>query len=165
MTASSTAMPNDDTDPYGNGEAPVELLDDLRTELEQAADDISRLTESLRERNLVVERLETLIAEVLGFLTAPAVVVDGDGKIVAVSQGAVDDYPGITEGSLGEPSSNVLPAQLADDIMAVIRAPHSERRETKERRDETDQPARWADVSDASVLRLPGGWALVMLDT
>lgn len=166
MTASSMAMPDDDTNVYGNGDAPGDLLDDFRIELEQAADDIDRLTKGLQDRNLVVERLEMLTTEILGLLSAPAVVVDIDGRIVAISQGAIDRYPGLSEEALGELAPSVLSSQLAGDIMAVARAAQAEQREVLEPTGEAGHAVgRWADITGASVLVLPGSWALALLST
>jgi nitrogen fixation/metabolism regulation signal transduction histidine kinase len=94
-----------------------DTIDEMRIELEQAANDLERVTAQLRERSDQVERLEALLDEMLGLLDVPVVVVGADRRVAAMSRGAAQLLP---ENSrvLGKAASSVLPRSLADRVVA-----------------------------------------------
>src|SRR4029453_1425482 len=59
-------------------------LEEVRQEVVAAADDLERMTAELRPRTRLVERLEALADTLLDLIAVPVVVVDTEGRIVAV---------------------------------------------------------------------------------
>jgi nitrogen fixation/metabolism regulation signal transduction histidine kinase len=98
------------------------LLEEVRAELDAAAQDLERLNEQLRDRVVEVQRLEILVDHLLDRLTVPALVVDPDGRLAAVSRGAVDGYAQLSRDAVGRPVSTVLPEDLAEQIRKIIEA-------------------------------------------
>jgi hypothetical protein len=97
-------------------------LDAARIELDRAAEDLEQVTALLADRTDRVDWLEALVDELLGLLDVPAVVVDGDGCVLALSQGAekqVADHAA----ALGRPVAKVLPRPLADALTLVVALP------------------------------------------
>lgn len=137
------------------------LLEEIRSELERSTDDISRLTDRIQEQAAVVERLETVVTEVLHLLPGAAVVVDAEGHIAAVSQGAHDDFPSISTRAVGEEATKVLPGHLGRDIMGVVRSQRSKPSDDSWR--EADTSKGWITINGAKVIALPQGWAFAIL--
>lgn len=106
-------------DPSGELKAMVDddTIEEMRTELERAADDLERVTEQLRERSDQVERLEALLDEMLGLLDVPVVVVGPDRRVSAMSRGAAVLLPETTR-VLGKAASAVLPRALVERVVA-----------------------------------------------
>lgn len=124
-----------------------------RLELERAATDLERLTGELYERSLLATRLEILADALLDLLPVPAIVVDPDGRIAAVSRGAVATVPALSDG-LGRPASKLLPKRLADDVAsAVSRA----RAGQSSGVDDGGAPPRFRALPDGSILVVIGG--------
>jgi hypothetical protein len=94
-----------------------DTIEEMRTELERAADDLERLTAELRERSDQVERLEALVDQMLGLLDVPVVVVGPDRKVAAMSRGAAGVLPE-TARVLGKAASAVLPRAVVDRVAA-----------------------------------------------
>lgn len=94
------------------------LLDAARLEMDRAAGDLERVVRLLDERTERVEWLETLVDELLELVGVPALVVDADGCILALSRAAEADLPG-AKGALGKPVSSLLPDLLDDDVTTV----------------------------------------------
>ncbi|HEY8545542.1 MAG TPA: hypothetical protein VIL36_10860 [Acidimicrobiales bacterium] len=105
----------DDTSDDG-GQA--DLLAEVRVEMERAAGDLERVVALLTERTERVEWLEALVDELLGLLGVPAVVLDADGRVTAMSRGAEDELPG-GRAVLGKPAKSVLPDALGEDVRRV----------------------------------------------
>jgi PAS domain-containing protein len=111
-------MGNDGT--RENGEAA--MLDAARQEMERAAVDLEGVTARLRECTERVDWLEALVDELLGLLAVPALVLDRDGCILAMSRGAerqLDD----PDAALGRSAASVLPRPLADTLTLVVALP------------------------------------------
>lgn len=138
-----------------------DLLREIRSELDCSTDDISRLTDRIQEQAAVVERLETVITEMLHLLPRPAIVVDAEGHIAAVSQGAQDDYPEISPRAVGEPATAVLPNHLGRDIIGAARSQRS--RSDATHAHEAGSASSWIAVNGAKVIALPQGWAFAVL--
>jgi len=121
-----------------------DTIEQMRTELERAADDLERVTAQLSERSDQVERLEALLDEMLGLLDVPVVVVGPDRRVAAMSRGAV----GVLSESarvLGKAASAVLPRAVADRVVAFA------------------DGTMGADGRDGDLVALPGGATLVVL--
>ena len=131
-------------DPWGELKAMVDddTIDEMRTELEQAADDLERLTAELRERSEQVERLEAVLDEMLGLLDVPVVVVGPDRRVAAMSRGAAGILPE-TSRVLGKAASAVLPRAVVDRVAAFADGA--------------------AGAGGADLVALPGGATLVVL--
>jgi nitrogen fixation/metabolism regulation signal transduction histidine kinase len=146
----------------GDGKAPVPLLDDMRQELDHAADDLERLTTELQARTELVEGFEALVDELLNLLSVPVVVVDENARITGLSRGAADlvDDPA---NAVGRAASSVLPARLSTAVVAFVR--------DGGRRDEEDAGAAGDDEGDRAgagdgavrFLPLPGRSTLVVV--
>jgi PAS domain-containing protein len=98
------------------------MLDAAREEMERAAEDLEGLTARLSECTERVDWLESLVDELLGLLAVPALVLDSEGRILAMSRGAehlIDD----PEAALGRPAATVLPRPLADTLTLVVTLP------------------------------------------
>ena len=104
----------DDTEDRGD----ADLLDTARLEMERAAVDLERVVQLLGERTERVEWLEALVDELLDLVGVPAVVLDADGRVTAVSRGAEAELPGAS-GALGKPARSALPDALGDDVQRV----------------------------------------------
>lgn len=107
-------MGDDMTDEAGD----ADLLAEARLEMERAAGDLERVVALLGERTERVEWLEALVDELLGMLGVPAVVLDADGRVAAMSRGAEDELPG-GRGVLGKPAKSALPDALGEDVRRV----------------------------------------------
>jgi nitrogen fixation/metabolism regulation signal transduction histidine kinase len=104
----------------GDGKAPVPLLDDMRQELDRAADDLERLTTELQARTDLVEGLEALVDELLSLLPVAVVAVDENARVTGLSRGAAEivDDPA---NAVGRAASSVLPSRLAKQVVAYVR--------------------------------------------
>lgn len=141
-----------------------DLLRQVRAEIDRSAEDLHRLTERVNDQNLTMERLEMLVTELLDLLPAPAVVVDADGLIAAVSQGTGEHDPELWKTKVGRPATSGLPARLGNDIIAVGRAREQPPEAvTTTRAGKADVATHWVDVDGARALALPGGWVLAVL--
>lgn len=107
-------MGDDMTDDRGD----AGLLDTARQEMERAAGDLERVVEMLGERTERVEWLEALVDELLGLLGVPAVVLDADGRVTAMSRGAEDELPG-GRAALGKPAMSAVLDALGEDVRRV----------------------------------------------
>jgi hypothetical protein len=98
----------------------VPLLDDMRQELDRAADDLERLTEQLDERTGLLLRFEALVDELLDLMPVPVVLLDENARVAGLSRGAADlvDDPA---GALGRAASSVLPSALSREVTAYVR--------------------------------------------
>lgn len=94
------------------------LLKAARQEMDRASEDLERVVRLLDERTEQVDLLEALVDELLGLVDVSALVLDGDGRITAVSRGAEKDLPGVA-GALGKPARSVLGMPLGDDVTRV----------------------------------------------
>lgn len=158
-TASSA---NDDNRDEGH---PVALLDDMRRELERAADDLERATQQLHQRTGLVEHLEVLVDELLGLLVVPVVLVDENARVTALSRGASDmfevDDPAAV---VGKTVSSVLPAPVSKEVTAHVRAAGAAAGRTID--EGTGGPRRRGGGETAKTVRfvdLPSGSTLVVL--
>lgn len=98
------------------------MLDAARDEMERAAEDLEGLTTRLRECTARLDWLESLVDELLGLLAVPALVLDSEGRILAMSRGAehlIDD----PDAALGRPAATVLPRPVADTLTLVVALP------------------------------------------
>lgn len=98
------------------------MLDAAREEMERAAEDLEGLTSRLRDCTARVDWLESLVDELLGLLVVPALVLDRDGCILAMSRGAerlLDD----PDAALGRAAATVLPRPVADTLTLVVALP------------------------------------------
>jgi len=107
-------MGDDMTDDRGD----ADLLAEARQEMDQAAGDLERVLALLGERTEQVEWLEALVDELLGLLGVPAVVLDADGRVAAMSRGAEDELPSGRD-VLGKPAKSALPDALGEDVRRV----------------------------------------------
>ena len=96
----------------------ADLLAEARLEMDRAAGDLERVVALLGERTERVEWLEALVDELLGMLGVPAVVLDADGRVAAMSRGAEDELPD-GRGALGKPAKSALPDALGEDVRRV----------------------------------------------
>jgi hypothetical protein len=96
----------------------ADLLAEARLEMDQAAGDLERVVALLGERTERVEWLEALVDELLGMLGVPAVVLDADGRVTAMSRGAEDGLPDGRD-ALGKPAKSALPDALGEDVRRV----------------------------------------------
>ncbi|MGH9211574.1 MAG: hypothetical protein ACRD2C_12955 [Acidimicrobiales bacterium] len=92
-------------------------METARLELANAVADLEHLTSELRQRTQLVERLEVLTDALLDLVAIPAVVVDAQGRIVAVSRGAASTQADLAN-ALGKPVSSVVGQPLVDEIAA-----------------------------------------------
>jgi nitrogen fixation/metabolism regulation signal transduction histidine kinase len=129
-----------------------DTIDEMRTELERAAEDLERVTAQLRERSDEVERLEALLDTMLGLLDVPVVVVGPDRRVAALSRGAAEVLPENSK-ALGKAASSVLPRRLADRVVAFADGQAA---------GQADGEGATEDDSDGLVA-LPGGATLVVL--
>jgi PAS domain-containing protein len=97
----------------GDGDTAT-VIEQARAEVERASRELERLTEQLNDRTELVERLEVLTDALLDLLPTPAVVVDAEGTLVAVSRGAAAEYPYLAD-ALGRSAATVLPKIGGDD--------------------------------------------------
>jgi hypothetical protein len=109
-----------DSAPNQDEQAVVPLVDDMRQELEHAADDLERLTEQLDERTGLLLRFEALVDELLDLLPVPVVLIDENARVAGLSRGAADlvDDPA---GALGRAATSVLPSALSREVTAYVR--------------------------------------------
>jgi hypothetical protein len=98
----------------------VPLVDDMRQELERAADDLERLTEQLGERTGMLLRFEALVDELLDLMPVPVVLLDENARVAGLSRGAADlvDDPAA---ALGRAATSVLPSALSREVTAYVR--------------------------------------------
>jgi hypothetical protein len=136
------------------------LLEDVRAELDAAANDLERVNEQLRDRVIEVQRLEILVDHLLDLLTVPALVIGADARLAAVSRGAVDRYSQLSADAVGKPVWAVLPGDLADQIRKLI--------ESRPAADTPPQPLTvGSDPSNApeeATYRLAGATAVALPD-
>lgn len=90
------------------------VIEQARAELDRAASELERLTDQLNECTALVERLEVLADALLDLVPTPAVVVDSEDRIVAVSRGAAKEFPELAD-ALGRSARSVLPAWGDED--------------------------------------------------
>lgn len=146
----------------GDKGPPAALLDEMRRELERAADDLERVTRQLHQRTDLVEQFEVLVDELLDLLGVPVVLVDEDARVTALSRGAAS-LVGDPAAALGKQASSVLPSPVAKRVTAYVKAAAIGRdgRRVGAQGDDED------DGGDGPVVRfvdLPGGSTLVVLD-
>lgn len=147
---------------------PLASLDDMRRELERAADDLERVTQQLYHRTGLIERFEVLVDELLDLLTVPVVLVDENARVIGLSRGAaavieVDD-PSIV---VGKQVSSVLPSPLSKEVADYVRSAGEGGRadvggEGGGR--EAGGEGAGGDGKAVRFLALPGGSTLVVLD-
>lgn len=150
----------------GPADVDEELLGEVQSELERSAEDLARLTERVQEQTAVVERLEFLVTEVLNLVPAPAVVVDPDCRIAAVSQGARDTLRRVSTGTPGEQAASALPADVVEIVREVARStppafPDANTPPAAHAR----EPSRWISAPGARIMALTEGWTLVVLES
>jgi nitrogen fixation/metabolism regulation signal transduction histidine kinase len=88
------------------------LLADMRKRIEEAADDVERLTAELDDRRQALDELETVADAVLGATTTAVVIVGPDRRVRAITRGAADLF-GVDGSPVGRPLSAVVP----DDVV------------------------------------------------
>lgn len=98
------------------------MVDAARAELDRAAEDLETLTERLRESTDRVDLLEALVDELLGLLSAPALVLDNEGRVVGMSRGA-EKQMADPDSALGRLATAVVPSPLADALTLVVTLP------------------------------------------
>lgn len=84
------------------------VAEQARAELERAAHELEQLTDQLHERIEDVARLEVLADALLGLVATPAVVVDAEGTVTAVSRGAVTRLPDLAD-AVGRAAKAAVP--------------------------------------------------------
>jgi hypothetical protein len=100
------------------------VIEEARAELDRAASELERLTDELNERTALVEQLEVLADALLDLVQTPAVVVDAEDRIVAVSRGAAKAYPELAD-ALGRSARTVLPHWDDEDVdVSTVELPH-----------------------------------------
>lgn len=133
------------------------LLDDARLELAEAAEDLERLNQRLRDHTLEIQRLEVLADQLLAVLEVPAILIGADGRITALSHGATDKRADLSD-ALGKQVSSVMPKGIADETLRTIT---SGSRLSSESSDPPEATTHRSD--DATFVGLPGGSVLVLL--
>jgi nitrogen fixation/metabolism regulation signal transduction histidine kinase len=144
----------------GDGKAPVPLLDDMRQELDRAADDLERLTTELQARTDLVQGFEALVDELLSLLAVPVVVVDENARITGLSRGAaglVDD----PANAVGRAASSALPAPLSKQVVAYVR--DSDRRRDDHDGGDDEEDREGSGDGTVRFLALPGRSTLVVV--
>ena len=91
-----------------------DLLADMRKRVEEAADDVERLTAELAARRLALDELETVADAVLGATTTAVLIVGPDRRLRAITRGAAELF-GVEGSPVGRPLSAVVP----DDIVSA----------------------------------------------
>ena len=87
------------------------LLADMRKRIEEAADDVERLTAELDDRRQALDELETVADAVLGATTTAVVIVGPDRRVRAITRGAADLF-GVEASPVGRPLSAVVPDEV-----------------------------------------------------
>lgn len=146
----------------GDKESPAGLLDDMRHELDRAADDLERITRQLHQRTDMVEQFEVLVDELLELLAVPVVLVDEDARVTALSRGAAA-MVGDPAAALGKQASSVLPSPLAKRVTAYVKAT-ALARDGRRLGTGSDDEGDGGDGPAVRFLDLPGGYTLVVLE-
>jgi nitrogen fixation/metabolism regulation signal transduction histidine kinase len=87
------------------------LLADMRKRVDEAADDIERLTAELDDRRQALDELETVADAILGATATAVVIVGPDRRVRAVTRGAADLF-GVEASPVGRPLSAVVPDEV-----------------------------------------------------
>jgi hypothetical protein len=143
--------------PHNDARRYEALLDEARLELSEAAEDLERLNQRLRDHTLEIQRLEVLVDQLLAVLEVPAIVVDADGRITALSRGAADSRADLSD-ALGKPASSVMPQGIADEALRIVASGSRPANDTSEPPEGVTH-----HVGDATFVGLPDGSVLVLL--
>jgi nitrogen fixation/metabolism regulation signal transduction histidine kinase len=171
MAKDGTTTPS--TSNGGDQERPAALLDEMRRELEHAADDLERVTRQLHQRTDMVDRFEVLVDELLALLPVPVVLIDEDARVTAISRGAAQML-GDPAAAVGKQASSVLPPAVARRVTAYVRSSTARAAaregqggpEASDGTEDEDESA-GAGSDEGPVVRfldLPGGSTLVVLE-
>ena len=122
----------------------VTMLAELRARVEEASDEIDRLTAELEDRTRALDDLESTTDALLGVTDTPVVLVGEDRRVRALSKGAAD-LLGASGAAVGRALSTVLPDDVADEVAKCLDDDHA------------------SGTGAVLVERLEGGGALVVL--
>ena len=103
--------------PASRADASAELVAEMRVAVEEATRQIEELTAALRDRQVLLDDLESVVDILLDLAPCSVVVIDDSRRITGLSEGAGVHLEGA---AVGKPLSSVLPDVAADSVVDTL---------------------------------------------